>query len=636
MSLTPPAMRHVRLLVLTEDLPRAALALAETERFHPDERPPEAAQLSRAPVHAYRQTYQQAQARLTKIGRLIPPSTQAEIDEIRVVDLEELSEVNDWLGRIWHEASRYEEELRRLDDEEHFVSEQEAALGNFAELKIDLSLLRNKTRFLDFYVGIVPRENLRQLEGATALANHLLYPYMLRGEQAHVVIVGPRGEREAQLSSVLAAAGYQGLPIPAGLERDPQEMAQTLADRRRAIGEERKAMHGRLADWAAGIADRLLLAAKTLHLAEPLVALDASIRSAGHLAHLAGWVPARAIHDLEGRLHAALRGCFHLDSRKPRSEERALVPSVAVRNRLLQPFDLLVKQYGIPQYGEIDPTPLFAVSFLIMFGAMFGDVGQGAVIAGLAWLLRRRLGPLYRFGVMAGLSSVLFGFLFGSVFGDEHLLPALWMSPLHDPILMLQLALGWGIGFIVLACLLAIYNRWAVAHYTDAVFGHHGLVNLVFYLAMLWGGFGLASAGAFGWLPLVLVVLSLAALAVRSWRELEAPTGERVLVVFIETLETVIGYVSNTLSFLRVAAFSLNHVALSIAIFTLADMMGGVGEFTTIVLGNVFVIVLEGGIVLIQVMRLQYYEGFSRYFSGSGRAFAPLRLRRRLAAPQAS
>jgi len=134
----------------------------------------------------------------------------------------------------------------------------------------------------------------------------------------------------------------------------------------------------------------------------------------------------------------------------------------------------------------------------------------------------------------------------------------------------------------------------------------------------------------------VLVVLSLAALAVRSWRELEAPTGERVLVVFIETLETVIGYVSNTLSFLRVAAFSLNHVALSIAIFTLADMMGGVGEFTTIVLGNVFVIVLEGGIVLIQVMRLQYYEGFSRYFSGSGRAFAPLRLRRRLAAPQAS
>jgi len=636
MSLTPPAMRHVRLLVLTEDLPRAALALAETERFHPDERPPEAAQLSRAPVHAYRQTYQQAQARLTKIGRLIPPSTQAEIDEIRVVDLEELSEVNDWLGRIWHEASRYEEELRRLDDEEHFVSEQEAALGNFAELKIDLSLLRNKTRFLDFYVGIVPRENLRQLEGATALANHLLYPYMLRGEQAHVVIVGPRGEREAQLSSVLAAAGYQGLPIPAGLERDPQEMAQTLADQRRAIREERKAMHGRLADWAAGIADRLLLAAKTLHLAEPLVALDASIRSAGHLAHLAGWVPARAIHDLEGRLHAALSGCFHLDSRKPRSEERALVPSVAVRNRLLQPFDLLVKQYGIPQYGEIDPTPLFAVSFLIMFGAMFGDVGQGAVIAGLAWLLRRRLGPLYRFGVMAGLSSVLFGFLFGSVFGDEHLLPALWMSPLHDPILMLKLALGWGIGFIVLACLLAIYNRWAVAHYTDAVFGHHGLVNLVFYLAMLWGGFGLASAGAFGWLPLVLVVLSLAALAVRSWRELEAPTSERVLVVFIETLETVIGYVSNTLSFLRVAAFSLNHVALSIAIFTLADMMGGVGEFTTIVLGNVFVIVLEGGIVLIQVMRLQYYEGFSRYFSGSGRAFAPLRLRRRLAAPQAS
>lgn len=636
MRLTPPAMRHVRLLVLTGDLPQAALALAETECFHPDERPPEASQLSRTPARDYRQIYQQAQARLSKIAKLVPLSEEAEVDAVRVVDVEELAEVNDWLGRIWHEASRYEEEFRRLDNEAHFVGEQEAALGNFAELKIDLGLLQNKTRFLDFYVGIVPRENLRQLEGATALANHLLYPFMLRGDQAHVVIVGPRGEREAQLSSVLASAGYQSLPIPAGLENDPQEMSQTLTERRQAIREEREAMRGRLADWAAGISHRLELAAQTLCLAEPLVTLDPSIRSAGHLAHLAGWVPARALASLEARLRAALSGPFHLESRSPRPDERPQVPSVAVRNRLLQPFDLLVKQYGIPQYGEVDPTPLFAVSFLIMFGTMFGDVGQGAAIAGLAWFLRRRLGRLYLFGVMAGLSSIGFGFVFGSVFGDEHLLPALWMSPLHDPILMLQLALGWGVGFIVLACLLAIYNRLAVEQYADALFGHHGLVNLVFYLAMIWGGFRLATGDTFGWLALGLVILSLSALAARSWRELEAPAGERALVVFIETLETVIGYVSNTLSFLRVAAFSLNHVALSIAIFTLADMVDGVGAVTTIVLGNVFVIVLEGGIVLIQVMRLQYYEGFSRYFSGSGQAFTPLRLRRRLTTPEAS
>jgi V/A-type H+-transporting ATPase subunit I len=110
---------------------------------------------------------------------------------------------------------------------------------------------------------------------------------------------------------------------------------------------------------------------------------------------------------------------------------------------------------------------------------------------------------------------------------------------------------------------------------------------------------------------------------------MHAPIGEKILVVLIETLETVLGYLSNTLSFLRVAAFSINHVALMIAVLTLAGMMGTVGSILMIVFGNIFVMVLEAVIVTIQVMRLQYFEGFSRYFSADGREFAPLRLRRR-------
>ncbi|AGA90280.1 archaeal/vacuolar-type H+-ATPase subunit I [Thioflavicoccus mobilis 8321] len=625
--LTPTRMRHVRLLALTEDLPRAALALAETESFHPDAREPADTQLSGQPGHDYRDTYQQAHGRLAKIGKLIPLSVDPPITEVRVVEADELAEVDDWLGRIWHEASRYEEELHRLDTEERFVVEQQAALENFAELKVDLGRLHSKTRFLDFYVGIVPRENLTRLEGSVGLAEHLLYPYMVRGDQAHVVIVGPCGEREAQLSSVLASAGFQALPIPSGLDSAPDHMGPALAERRQGIATERAALHARLDDWGASLNERLAAAAQTLALAEPFVALDPALRSAGPLAYLAGWAPARAVTSLERRLRETLTHPFAFESRAPRPDERPLVPSVAPRNRLLQPFRLLVKQYGIPQYGEVDPTPLFAVTFLLMFGTMFGDVGQGAVIAALAWLLRRRLGQLALFGVLAGLSSVGFGVLFGSVFGDEHLLPALWMSPLHDPILMLELALGWGVAFLVLACLLAIYNRLAVGNYRGALLGQHGLINLVFYLALVWGGFGVARSGSFGWFPALLIAASLAALAFHGWRQLDAPPGERLLVVFIETLETVIGYVSNTLSFLRVAAFSLNHVALSIAIFTLADMTGEVGHLVTLILGNLFVILLEGGIVMIQVMRLQYYEGFSRYFSGNGLEFAPLRLR---------
>jgi V/A-type H+-transporting ATPase subunit I len=125
-------------------------------------------------------------------------------------------------------------------------------------------------------------------------------------------------------------------------------------------------------------------------------------------------VPAAAVDELEQRLRETLTLPFTLTHRDPLPEERHLVPTVPTRNRLLAPFALLVHQYGIPRYGEIDPTPLFAATFLLMFGTMFGDVGQGAVIAGLAWYFRSKLGRFYLFGLMAGISSIIFGFLFGS------------------------------------------------------------------------------------------------------------------------------------------------------------------------------------------------------------------------------
>lgn len=620
-------MKHVRLLVLTENLAQASLALAETESFHPDPRPPEDTRLDLAPGHQYREVFTRAQSRLEKIGRLVTLPTP-EIEQVRVVEFAELAELNAWLGGLWDEASGYEEDLRRLEDAERLVKEQQASLANFANLDIDLGMLRNKTRFLDFYVGLVPRENLRQLEGAVGLAHHLLHVYMQREETAHVVIVGPTGTEESQLATVLGAAGFQHLPIPRELDREPAELQRDLAAERRAIEKQRGSLHDNLERWSQPFRDRLVEARRTLLLAEPLVTLDPSLRSAGHLAHLVGWVPTHALESLEQRLHDSLNQPFDLRVRDPLPEERKLVPTVPVKSRFLVPFRMLVDQYGVPSYGEVDPTPLFAATFLLMFGMMFGDLGHGAVIALVAWSARRRLPRFYLFGVLAGISSMVFGLLFGSLFGYEEILPALWMSPLHDPILMLQVALGWGIAFILVACLLGIYNRLVTADPWGALFERHGLINLLFYLAFLWGGYRFAAGGEFGTLPALLAVGSLLALAAFQWRELQAPTGERLLVVAIETLDTVIVYVSNTLSFLRVAAFSLNHVALSLAIFTLADMMGSVGHLLTLVLGNLFVLVLEGGIVMIQVMRLQYYEGFSRYFSGDGHRFHPLRLRR--------
>lgn len=626
--LLPLPMKHVRLMLMAEDLPRASLALAQTEQFHPDTRPPEEQALANLPGRDYRETFGVARSRLDKIARVVGLEEIQALATLRVVDHDELEALNQELGGLWEEASHFEESFRGIDERERVLREQEAALANFANLKVDLGALKRKTRFLDFYIGLVPRENVSRLEGAVALAGHLLLNYLQRDNHAHVIIIGPSGERENQLASVLSSAGFQALPIPEGItEKAPEELEADFRARRRTLEEERAVLQQELADWRATHRERLLDAQRALLLAEPLVTLDPSIHGARSLAVLCGWVPARALAALRDSLGHQLQLPFALEVRDPTAKERPLVPTVPTHNRLLAPFSTLVKQYGVPQYGEIDPTPLFAVTFLLMFGMMFGDVGHGAVIALAAYLARDTLKSFAAFGIAAGVSSMLFGFVFGSIFGVEHWLPALWMPPLQDPIVMLKVALVWGIVFIIAACSLGIYNRFAVGNLEGALLAPHGLVNLLFYLGFLAGGWNLATTGGFGLWPGLIVLGSLATLAVHQWRHLSGPTGEKILVVAIETLDTVIVYLSNTLSFLRVSAFSLNHAALAIAIFTLADMLGTFGTILTLILGNLFILVLEGGIVIIQVMRLQYYEGFSRYFSGDGHEFAPLRLR---------
>jgi len=621
-------MKHVRLLVLREDLPQASLTLAETENFHPDPRAPEEQRLAPLVAGRYQKEYQQARSRLDKIAQVIP-APEPDLSEIRVVHLEELTEVNAWLGSAWEFCLEHQEGFRELDENARLLEEQQAALANFAELNVDLGALRADKRFLDLHIGVVPRENVNRLEGALGLTGHLLLKYMEREGNAHVVIVGPREDGQTELRSLLSSAGFTAIPLPQGLDDAPETIQADQRGERDRIDRERADLHEEVVTCATDMHDKLIRASTALALAEPFVTLDPAIRGAGYLASIDGWVPTEALPDLERRLDASLQNPFSLESRKPREDERPLVPTVPVRNRWLQPFAMLVKQYGIPRYGEIDPTLLFTITFLLMFGTMFGDVGHGAVLGLLAWLFRKKLGRFYIFGVLAGLSSIFFGVLFGSVFGYKELLPAVWMSPLYNPILMLQLALGWGVLFLSLACVLTIYNRLAIREPMAAVFGPHGVVNLIFYLGLVWGAVSLAMTGAFGTIPAGLVIAALAALAAYNWGHMHAPIGEKILVVLIETLETVLGYLSNTLSFLRVAAFSINHVALMIAVLTLAGMMGTVGSILMIIFGNIFVMVLEAVIVTIQVMRLQYFEGFSRYFSADGREFAPLRLRRK-------
>ena len=631
----PLPMRHVTVQVMTEDLSRASLILADLGVFHPDSRPPEHEALTRVPGDSYRTLYRQAQTRLAKIGAHLgelPPFT---VEDVRVVPEEELGALNDRLGTLWNECSLSEERARHTTEQERAIDQLEAALANFASLQIDLGMLQGERRFLDLRVGTIAREHLNRLSEALAIAYYLVFPYVVTAEQAQIILVGPKG-RGSDVEAVLDTAGFQALALPAEFQDQPDTLRADLATRREAAVAARAAYAAEVAERAARSRELLTEAQVTLALAAPLVQLESAARSSGYLAAVAGWVPARAVERVEEALKGTLAYPFLLSARRPRANERAEVPSVMRTSRLLSPFSALVKQYGVPRYGEFDPSAIFAVTFILMFGMMFGDVGHGAVLALAALAFRRKLGRFTLFGVAVGLSSVAFGFLYGSVFGfeDHARFPPLWIAPLSDPTRMLLVALYWGIGFLLGATLLRIYNRVMEGERIAAMFDTNGVTTLTLYVGMIWGGFGWFTQGSYGTGAAILTLASLGAIMIYKTAESHASFGERLIIVLVETLEAIMGNVSNTLSFLRVAAFSLNHVALMLAVFALANMMDTVGYWTMVVFGNVFVIVLEGAIVTIQTLRLEYFEGFSRFYSGDGREFRPLSLERGRAPPE--
>jgi len=618
-------MQRVALQVLNEDAALAAQCLAEAGVFHPETAQAWAQQLPEFPGESYRELYRGARARLDKILAYCSPRGREPPPEPRAVSERELAELDRWLHDVWILCSRCQEGLRRIEEQKKHVEQLLKTLDNFAALDIDLGLLAGSKRFLDVHIGMVPAENVSRLRQAVGLAGYTLTPFLRHDGVEHVVVAGLQG-REAKIRYVLQAAGWRSVTIPPELHDRPEKVREELERRAEQVVEETDAQCQLIETTQKEFLDKLVAAARTLALVEPYVELGEALRGRGGLALISGWAPRKDLPRLRARLQERFGGRFVLSARDPLPQERARVPSLIRHPRWLAPFAELVRNYGVPRYGEFDPTWLFALTFVAMFGMMFGDVGHGAVIVAAAAWWRRRLGRFTPFIVAVGLSSTVFGALYGSLFGFEHVIPAVWMSPLTDPVRMLTLAFYWGAGFILVATGLTVYNRVTEGRYAEALFGGKGVAGILLYLGLLYGGWRWIDAGAFGAAETAGIAIPLALILGYHWHHYRAPLAERILVVFIEGFETLISYFSNTLSFLRVAAFSLNHVALAIAIFTLAGMMQTAGQWITIVLGNVFTLVLEGAIVAIQALRLEYYEGFSRFFGGDGREFKPLKL----------
>ncbi len=622
-------LAKIRLLMLATEAPDAALELARFGLFNPAQH--EHAGYDQAfdesPAEAYREAWLQAESRLSKLveqcgglGELQIPADAA------APSLADLLELNEWLKGVWTTCmSEHEAEMRTQDEQRHLEALEET-LAKLERLNVDLSQLLRQDGLLAVNIGSLPAISLNRVTDALSISGFLVSRFDQHNDQVYAVIAGPR-EREAEVRGLLSQAGWRELPVPQELRTHPQAARAWLVEERRRV-EERTGVQCKVMDDLRGqFRPRMQEARLRVALARPLAeAALAGVRGKGGLAGMSGWIPRRRVEVLRRTLEERFHGRYLLEVTAPEPQEATRVPSLVRYPVWLQPFVPLVKSYGVPRYGEFDPTLPFAFTYLLLFGAMFGDIGHGAVILILAAALYKKLGHVAWVGMAAGAVSILFGFLYGSIFGYEDILHPIWMSPLHHPNQMLILAVSFGVGFIVLTLVVNTRNRIVAGHMPEALFDSTGLAGLVFYLGAVGGVASLAGAIDLTTPSWIVALFGICAVAIFKWVETHAGLGERVLVTSIETLETGINLFANTLSFMRVAAFALNHVALALAIFTLANGLSAAGHWTTIFLGNVIIIVLEGGIVAIQALRLMYYEGFSRFFSGDGTAFVPLRL----------
>jgi V/A-type H+-transporting ATPase subunit I len=279
-----------------------------------------------------------------------------------------------------------------------------------------------------------------------------------------------------------------------------------------------------------------------------------------------------------------------------------------------------------------------------MFGMMFGDVGHGGIFLLLGLLLR--LWPHLRAGfkntgtilIGVGTSSMVFGAFYGSVFGYENILPAIWFRPMDDINRLLLYAIILGAGVIIVGISVNIAVKLVQHRYLDLSYERFGLLGLWFYLGAVGMVINVMKGGSLN-IPVVfvstflpLLLMPIVKMITRRWRkegEEEESGFTGLIVAGVDLFEGMLVYLSNSISFVRVAAFALNHVALSLAIFQLGRMLesmvggGGMLYIITVAGGNLLILVLEGGIVGIQTLRLEFYEFFSKFFDEEGTAFVP-------------
>jgi V/A-type H+-transporting ATPase subunit I len=427
--------------------------------------------------------------------------------------------------------------------------------------------------------------------------------------------------------------------LPDAYEGTPEESFNSIMAKITEINNELNVIYAEIKTRLGDIADQLELAHHTVTVLSKnfdVRKMAACTRDKGKsdvFYIICGWIPENeSVALLKEAEKDTLVYCVCDDGQTDPDKK----PPTKLKNlKIFKPFEMFIKMYGLPAYNEIDPTSFVAITYSIIFGIMFGDVGQGlCIVIGGALIYKIKKMNLAAIISLAGVFSVIFGFLYGSVFGFEDWIKPLWLSPRENVMTVLFTAVGFGVLLIIIAMLINIINGIRARDWGKVLFDTNGVAGLLFYGAMIasvlliFTGHSLPGAIIliiFYGIPLSLIFFKepLTHLIEKRSKLFPEHKGMFFVETAFEIFEVLLSYVTNTISFLRVGAFALSHAAMMGVVMLLAGAESGSPNIIVLVLGNIFVSGMEGLIVGIQVLRLEYYEMFSRFYKGSGKEFKP-------------
>lgn len=433
-------------------------------------------------------------------------------------------------------------------------------------------------------------------------------------------------ENAAILDRALKSAFFEPIALPPEALGRPAEALESLKRRAHEIQDRVNDLDAERRNLASELSPELSSLWRRASACGKLAEAIRHFPKHGEVFLISGWVPASDLDRVRKAVESAAGHPVAMEVLKADSHRQS-VPTLVRTPRWLRPFEGLVTTFGISSYNELDPTLIVTVSFLIMYGMMFGDLGHGLLLllTGL-WLRYRKL-QLGILAVAAGGSGMLFGLLYGAAFGRQ-IMRAAWLQPLEGIWTVLITAVAGGVVLLNIGFAMNLVNAWRSRDWPRLFLEKNGAVGIALYWTLIGGGLGVG----FGILPLrVLLLIPVLCvmlwihepLAGWIWRRPSAPIGEALVTGFFELFETVTGYASNSLSFIRLGAFAVAHEGLSGLVVSYSWGRWG---WVVLLLGTVLLVGFEGVIVGIQALRLEYYEFFGRFFQGRGQPFVPLSL----------